>query len=112
MTIEESKIMWKIEQENIKPQFSILPKELKKLYIKVDKLISDGIITYEDFTNDTLDAITTNIVDNGKGGTEPSREDQVRVICNSLLKKYEEYTKAESKETDTGVLVDNTEVSE
>lgn len=111
MTIEESKMMWKLEVENNKPLYGSFSKEMKRLYNKVDELINEGVITYEDFTNDVIDSITTTIVDNGKSNTEPSRVDQVNAMCDMLFKKYEEYKKVEHTGGDREVLVDNTELS-
>ena len=111
MTIEESKMMWKLEVENNKPLYSSFSKEMKRLYNKVDELINEGIITYEDFTNDVIDSITTTIVDNGKSSAEPSRADQVNAMCDMLFKKYEEYKKVEHTGGDREVLADNTELS-
>ena len=111
MTIEESKMMWKLEVENNKPLYSSFSKEMKRLYNKVDELINEGVITYEDFTNDVIDSITTTIVDNGKNNTEPSRADQINTMCDMLFKKYEEYKKVEHTGGDREVLADNTELS-
>ena len=111
MTIEESKMMWKLEVENNKPLYSSFSKEMKCLYNKVDELINEGVITYEDFTNDVIDSITTTIVDNGKNNAEPSRADQVNAMCDMLFKKYEEYKKVEHTGGDREVLADNTELS-
>ena len=111
MTIEESKMMWKLEVENNKPLYSSFSKEMKRLYNKVDELINEGVITYEDFTNDVIDSITTTIVDNGKNNAEPSRADQVNAMCDMLFKKYEEYKKVEHTGGDREVLADNTELS-
>ena len=111
MTIEESKMMWKLEVENNKPLYSSFSKEMKRLYNKVDELINEGVITYEDFTNDVIDSITTTIVDNGKSNAEPSRADQVNAMCDMLFKKYEEYKKVEHTGGDREVLADNTELS-
>ncbi len=111
MTIEESKMMWKLEVENNKPLYSSFSKEMKRLYNKVDELINEGVITYEDFTNDVIDSITTTIVDNGKSSAEPSRADQVNAMCDMLFKKYEEYKKVEHTGGDREVLADNTELS-
>lgn len=110
MTIEESKMMWKLEVESNKPLYSSFSKEMKRLYNKVDELINEGVITYEDFTNDVIDSITT-IVDNGKNNAEPSRADQVNAMCDMLFKKYEEYKKVEHTGGDREVLADNTELS-
>lgn len=111
MTIEESKMMWKLEVENNKPLYGSFSKEMKRLYNKVDELINEGVITYEDFTNDVIDSITTTIVDNGKRSAEPSRADQVNAMCDMLFKKYEEYKKVEHTGGDREVLADNTELS-
>lgn len=111
MTIEESKMMWKLEVENNKPLYGSFSKEMKRLYNKVDELINEGVITYEDFTNDVIDSITTTIVDNGKNNAEPSRADQVNAMCDMLFKKYEEYKKVENTGGDREVLADNTELS-
>lgn len=112
MTIEESKMMWKLEVENNKPLYDSFSKEMKRLYNKVDELINEGVITYEDFTNDVIDSITTTIVDNGKSNATPSRADQVDAMCNMLFKKYEEYKKVEHTGGDREVLADNTELSD
>lgn len=112
MTIEESKMMWKLEVENNKPLYGSFSKEMKRLYNKVDELINEGIITYEDFTNDVIDSITTTIVDNGKSNATPSRADQVNAMCNMLFKKYKEYKKVEHTGGDREVLADNTELSD
>lgn len=111
MTIEESKMMWKLEVENNKPLYDSFSKEMKRLYNKVDELINESVITYEDFTNDVIDSITTTIVDNGKSNAEPSRADQVNAMCDRLFKKYEEYKKVEHTGGDREVLADNTELS-
>lgn len=111
MTIEESKMMWKLEMENNKPLYDSFSNEMKQLYNKVDELINEGIITYEDFTNDIIDSITTIIVDNGKNNATPSRADQINAMCNMLFKKYEEYKKVEHTGGDREVLADNTELS-
>lgn len=112
MTIEESKMMWKLEVENNKPLYDSFSKEMERLYNKVDELINEGVITYEDFTNDVIDSITTTIVDNGKSNAEPSRADQVNAMCDMLFKKYEEYKKVEHTGGDREVLADNTELSD
>lgn len=111
MTIEESKMMWKLEVENNKPLYGSFSNEMKRLYNKVDELINEGVITYEDFTNDVIDSITTTIVDNGKSNAEPSRADQVNAMCDMLFKKYAEYKKVEHTGGDREVLADNTELS-
>lgn len=111
MTIEESKMMWKLEVESNRPLYDSFSNEMKRLYNKVDELINEGVITYEDFTNDVIDSITTTIVDNGKSNATPSRADQVNAMCDMLFKKYEEYKKVEHTGGDREVLADNTELS-
>ena len=64
MTNEESKAMWELEKKNTDPK--TFTKEFAKLYALVDELINNDIITYEDFTNDVIDAMTTDIVNNTK----------------------------------------------
>lgn len=86
MTIEESKMMWQLEKENT--DSTKLTDEMKQLYDIVDKLINDGKITYEDFTSDVLDAMTTNIVNNGKENKNPDRNEQVKAMCLDLIEKY------------------------
>lgn len=106
------KLKKRYEVENNKPLYSSFSKEMKRLYNKVDELINEGVITYEDFTNDVIDSITTTIVDNGKNNAEPSRADQVNAMCDMLFKKYEEYKKVEHTGGDREVLVDNIELSD
>lgn len=86
MTIEESKVMWQLEKEHT--DYAKLTDEMKQLYDIVDKLINDGKITYEDFTSDVLDAMTTNIVNNGKENKNPDRHEQVKAMCLDLIQKY------------------------
>lgn len=45
MTIEESKMMWKLEVESNRPLYDSFSKEMKRLYNKVDELINEGVIT-------------------------------------------------------------------
>lgn len=91
MTIEESKMMWKLEVENNKPLYSSFSKEMKRLYNKVDELINEGVITYEDFTNDVIDSITTTIVDNGKntGGDREVLADNIELSDETQLRESE-----------------------
>ena len=111
MTIEESKMMWKLEVESNKPLYSSFSKEMGYSHNKASRPAGEGVITYEDFTNDVIDSITTTIVDNGKNNAEPSRADQVNAMCDMLFKKYEEYKKVEHTGGDREVLADNTELS-
>ena len=82
------------------------------LIITLGIRLNSSWITYEDFTNDVIDSITTTIVDNGKSNAEPSRADQVNAMCDMLFKKYEEYKKVEHTGGDREVLVDNIELSD
>lgn len=86
MTSEESKAIWELEKKNTDPK--TFTKEFAKLYALVDELINNDIITYEDFTNDTIDAVTTNIIDNTKEDKDPDRHEQIKAMCLTLLDKY------------------------
>ncbi len=105
MTIEESKAMWELEKENT--DYTKLSKEMKQLYDKVDELINAGVITYEEFTSDTIDAMTTNIVNNGKANKNPDRYEQVKVMCLDLLEKY---NNIKTDNNDKGAI-DNEEIT-
>ena len=60
MTHEESLMMWKIELDNFnKLGTDNASKDIKKLYEVLDKVITAGTITYEDFTKDMIDELTT-----------------------------------------------------
>lgn len=96
MTKEESQMMWKIELDNFEQHKELASKEMKKLYSTVDKVITEGIITYEDFTNDMIDELTTSIVEQGKSNAEVNRATEVDNICKRLTEKYEEKYKIES----------------
>ena len=94
MTIEESKAMWNIEKSNV-DQVNFT-KGMKALYKAVDKVIENGIITYEDFTNDTVD-----------------RVEQIDLMCKRLTERYEE--KYNARELGTGITelsTDSAEVSD
>lgn len=111
MTQEESMMMWKLELENFKPEMH--SKEVKKLYKILDKVIPEGIVTYEDFTNDMIDELTTLTIENGKDSTEPDRAEQVNTLCKRLTEKYEEkYNQRESIAGNTELPTDNTEVQD
>lgn len=102
MTVEESKIMWQLEKMNCEDRAHTMSKNMKKLVNATDKLITDGIITYEDFTNDMISLIT-NI------NNDITKLDEAYL---DLAKEYEaKHTEREHREPDTGVLVDSTEVS-
>lgn len=110
MTIEESKAMWGIEKSNVNNlNFT---KGMKKLYAIVDKVIEAGIITYEDFTSDTIDELTTLMVQEGKGEIDTiDRASQVDIMCERLTKKYEEkYNTRKSGEGTVDIPTDSVEV--
>lgn len=112
MTIEESKAMWNIEKSNV-DQVNFT-KGMKALYKAVDKVIENGIITYEDFTNDTIDELTTLIVQEGKGEIDTvDRVEQIDLMCKRLTERYEE--KYNTRELGTGITelsTDSAEVSD
>lgn len=112
MTIEESKAMWNIEKSNV-DQVNFT-KGMKALYKTVDKVIENGIITYEDFTNDTIDELTTLMVQEGKGEIDAmDRAEQLDLMCKRLTEKYEE--KYNARESGTGITelsTDSAEVSD
>ena len=112
MTIEESKAMWNIEKSNV-DQVNFT-KGMKALYKTVDKVIENGIITYEDFTNDTIDELTTLMVQEGKGEIDTAdRVEQIDLMCKRLTKRYEE--KYNARELGTGITelsTDSAEVSD
>lgn len=110
MTIEESKIMWNLEKDNINQEH--LTKAMKDLYKVVDEKIQAGELLYETFAQDMMDAITTIIVKNGKEGVEQNRTEQVDSISNELLSKYEKCVETEPIEGDLGISVDSTEVQD
>lgn len=113
MTIEESQMMWKIELDNFEQHKELASKEMKKLYSAVDKVITEGIITYEDFTNDMIDELTTSIVEQGKNNTEVNRATEVDNICKRLAAKYEEkYKNRESLAGNSELSIDNTQVQD
>lgn len=88
MTKEEGKLLWKMEKMTIKEHEASLSPAMKELYDTVDELIEADLLTYKEFSDDMLDAMTTNIVKNGKSGKEPNRKEQVAEICENLLEKY------------------------
>jgi hypothetical protein len=112
MTIEESKAMWNIEKSNV-DQVNFT-KGMKALYKAVDKVIENGIITYEDFTNDTIDELTTLMVQEGKGEIDTvDRVEQIDLMCKRLTERYEE--KYNARELGTGITelsTDSAEVSD
>lgn len=108
MTIEESKVMWQLESSNI--DASHFTKPMKKLYDKVGVLIEEGKLLYDEFTSDMIDAMTDIIVQNGKDeATSMTRTEQVNLICESLLGKYE-FKERESERRNEEVSADSTVV--
>lgn len=114
MTHEESLMMWKIELDNFnKSGIDKASKDIKKLYEVLDKVITTGTITYEDFTKDMIDELTTLMVEAGKEGKEIDRATEVDTICKRLTEKYEtKYNERESGTGTTELSTDNTEVSD
>ena len=117
MTIEESKAMWEVERNNV--NLNILPKEVQKLYKLLDKVIEEGIITYEDFTNDTIDELTTMTIENTKNNEDPSRQGMIEEMAKRLYKKYEDKYKNRKSivgdkelQTDTAAIRDESGVRE
>lgn len=109
MTYEESKMMWKIERENMKEVY--LSKSMKKLYDIVDKCINDEVITYQDFVNDIIDEMTTVIVTDPDNPSK-DRADQLDILAKNITKKYEEaYNNRNTGEENTGVSEDKESVS-
>lgn len=49
MTIEESKMMWKLEVENNKPLYSSFSKEMKRLYNQVNAMCDMLFKKYEEY---------------------------------------------------------------
>lgn len=111
MTQEESVTMWKIELENFKPEFA--SKEVKKLYKTLDKVITEGIITYENFTNDMIDELTTLLIETTNTDKVATRAEQVDIICKRLNDKYEKkYNERESVAGDKELPTDTVEVQD
>lgn len=114
MTHEESLMMWKLEMENFNKNIGMASKDMKKMYKILDTVITEGIITYENFTNDMIDELTTLMVEEGKAGKDPKdRSTEVDIICKRLAEKYEtKYNERESGTGTTELSTDNTEVSD
>lgn len=90
MTHEESKIMWKLEMENIKAlkeNGTEISESLQMLTDLVGKLIEDEKLLYNDYVNDLIDMSTTVLVD---GDEKADRQTQVDAMCNKLIEKYSE----------------------
>lgn len=106
MTIDESKIMWEIEKLNT--NFDLMSKPMKKMYDVVDKLINEGIITYEDFTNDMIDEVTNSIIENTKSEEIVHRSEMVDRMCKKITEKYDaKYKDRKSEGGDTEILGNN-----
>lgn len=114
MTHEESLMMWKIELDNFnKLGTDKASKDIKKLYEVLDKVITAGTITYEDFTKDMIDELTTLMVEAGKEGKELDRATEVDTICKRLTEKYEaKYNEGEFVEGDPELSTDNSQIQD
>lgn len=114
MTHEESLMMWKLEMENFNKNIGLASKDMKKMYSILDTVINEGIVTYEDFTNDMIDELTTLMVEEGKSGNgQKDRATEIDIICKRLTEKYEtKYNERESGTGTTELSTDNTEVSD
>lgn len=111
MTREESINLWKLEKES--SNTAVFTDGMKKLWDKVDGLINNGELMYDQFTSDIIDELTTVIVDKTKDGVELDRVAQIDDMCDRLYEKYtKQYNNTESGEGDNGVLVDTTEVQD
>lgn len=111
MTKEESINLWKLEKEA--SNTAVFTDGMKKLWDKVDELINNGDLMYDQFTSDIIDELTTIIVDKTKEGTELDRTEQINCMCNKLYEKYtEQHNNTESGEGDPGVLADTVEVQD
>lgn len=111
MTHEESMTMWEMERSSMNPD--LLSETMKKLFDKVEVLIKEGKLMYDQFSGDMLDAVTTMIIDNSKTETELDRAGQVDYLCKKLYEKYtEQYNDSEPGEGDNEVSVDSIEVSD
>ena len=111
MTHEESMTMWEMERSSMNPD--LLSETMKKLFDKVEVLIKEGKLMYDQFSGDMLDAVTTMIIDNSKTETGLDRAGQVDYLCKKLYEKYtEQYNDSEPGEGDNGVSVDSIEVSD
>lgn len=114
MTHEESLMMWKLELNHFNEIIDLASKDMKKLYKTLDKVINEGIITYEDYTNDMIDELTTLMIEEGKsGGSDKDRGAEVDIVCKRLTEKYEtKYNERESRARDTEISTDSTKVSD
>lgn len=111
MTREESINLWKLEKES--SNTAVFTDGMKKLWDKVDGLINNGELMYDQFTSDIIDELTTVIVDKTKDGVELDRVAQIDDMCDRLYEKYtKQYNNTESGEGDNRVLVDTTEVQD
>lgn len=114
MTQEESLRIWKLEMDNFNSNSNLASKSMKKMYSTVDKVINNGIITYEDFTNDMIDELTTLMVENGnKEDSNVDRATEVDTICSRLTEKYEaKYNERKSGTGAAELSTDSTEIQD
>lgn len=112
MTQEESLMMWKLEMENFNKNIGLASKDMKKMYSILDTVINEGIVTYEDFTNDMIDELTTLMVEEGKSGNgQKDRATEIDIICKRLTEKYEaKHKEGKSGAGDTELSADNTDI--
>lgn len=114
MTHEESLMIWKLELDNFNKNIGLASKDMKKMYKVLDKVINESIITYEDFTNDMIDELTTMIiVEACKNKEDKDRATEIDTICKRLTEKYEaKYNERKSGTGDTKLQANSTEVSD
>lgn len=111
MTREESINLWKLEKES--SNTAVFTEGMNKLWDKVDELINNGDLMYDQFTSDIIDELTTIVVDKTKEGVELDRVAQIDCMCDRLYEKYtKQYNNTEPGEGDSGVLADTTEVQD
>lgn len=114
MTREESLMMWKIELNNFNENVKFASKDMKKMYKAIDSVINEGIISYEDFTNDMIDELTK-IMHTEDSESKHSKDiaSEIDNICKHLTEKYEtKYKEGKHRTGTTELSIDNTEVSD
>lgn len=85
MTIEESKAMWKLEREHMKPLENVLSKDIKELYKLVGEKIESGELMYDTFASDTMDLLTKVITESKEN---EDRNAIVSKLTAELTEKY------------------------
>lgn len=94
MTIEESKNLWKLEQEHLKPLEAHLSKDIKDLYKLVGEKIESGELLYETFAKDTMDLLTKVIT------TSKEDEDRNAIVTKLTAELTEKYKSGNFKPLD------------